>query len=80
MDVVARLGAIRETYVEFFRHNLAELRDKGVDCAAEVWVEPHVRPGQPAMPERICIDILQGGDDQKMIMVTGAAPVASPVQ
>jgi hypothetical protein len=80
MELVERLRAIRESYVEYYRRALASMRDKGVECAAEVWVKPNIKPGEPAPPELLCIDIMQTSGEGALTMVTAGPPPASPSQ
>ena len=80
MDVLEYLQGARDEYLEFYRSALRSLRDKGVSCTPEVWIQPNVKPGQPSLPRAICVDILvQKGEKPEMTMVARGSSQGSIV-
>lgn len=74
MTGIEYLGGLREQYLGQYRNVLRTKREEGVECTAEVWVEPNVPPGQPRPPHPLCIDILvQASDGPAMVMVSDPA-------
>jgi hypothetical protein len=74
MDGLEYLHNAREKYIRFFRGALQSKRGAGVECTAEVWMQPKPDAGQRAPQNPICIDILtSGGEKPGMVMVNSGA-------
>lgn len=70
MRGIEYLQHAHDTYLDRYRRILDAKRQKGLDCTAEVWVDPKVPPGKPKLPHPLCIDILvQRGEERTMEMV-----------
>lgn len=70
MRGIEYLQHAHDTYLDRYRRVLHAKRQEGMDCTAEVWVDPKVPPGKPKLPHPLCIDILvQRGEERTMEMV-----------
>lgn len=70
MNGIEYLRQVHDTYLDRYRRVLHAKREEGLDCTAEVWVDPKLPPGEPKPPHPLCVDILvQNSDGPAMAMV-----------